>query len=158
MQPTLGERIERIAWGRVEAQLDALGHATPGPLLTAEECRTLAGMYGEAARFRSRIVMRRHTFGEGEYQYFARPLPEIVAELRRLVYPRLVPIANRWQKALGLAPELSGRARRIPRDLSRGRPDAADAAAPANTGPATTTVCTRISTASCISRSRWRSC
>ncbi len=105
---TLGERIERIDWRRVEAQLDALGHATPGPLLTAEECRTVAEMYGEAARFRSRIVMRRHAFGEGEYQYFARPLPEIVAELRRLVYPRLVPIANRWQEALGLRPRYPG--------------------------------------------------
>jgi hypothetical protein len=60
-------------------------------------------MYGEAARFRSRIVMRRHAFGEGEYQYFAHPLPALVAGLRRLTYPHLVGIANRWQEALGLA-------------------------------------------------------
>jgi hypothetical protein len=105
---TLDERIERVDWRRIEEQLDARGHATPGALLTTEECRTIAGMYGEAARFRSRIVMRRHTFGEGEYQYFARPLPEIVAELRRLVYPRLVPIANRWQEALGLGSRYPG--------------------------------------------------
>ena len=56
-----------------------------------------------AARFRSRIVMRRHAFGEGEYQYFAYPLPELVAGLRELTYPRLVGIANRWQEALGLS-------------------------------------------------------
>jgi hypothetical protein len=101
-RPALRQRIERVDWRRVEVQLDATGHATPGALLSAEECRAVAGLYGETARFRSRIVMRRHAFGEGEYQYFARPLPEIVAGLRELVYPRLVPIANRWREALGL--------------------------------------------------------
>jgi uncharacterized protein len=72
-----------------------------GPLLTAVECRALAGLYGETARFRSRIVMGRHTYGEGEYQYFARPLSEAVAELRRRVYSRLVGVANRWRGLLG---------------------------------------------------------
>jgi uncharacterized protein len=98
---TLAERVERIAWPELEAELDERGHATTGPLLTPAECRALAGLYGETARFRSRIVMGRHTYGEGEYQYFARPLPEIVAELRRRVYARLVPIANRWRGLLG---------------------------------------------------------
>ena len=101
-RPTLEERLEGVAWRGVEDQLDELGYATTGPLLSAEECRGVAQMYGEAARFRSRIVMRRHAFGEGEYQYFAHPLPELVAGLRELTYPRLVGIANRWQEALGL--------------------------------------------------------
>jgi uncharacterized protein len=101
--PTLEERLERVAWDGVEGQLDELGYATTGPLLSADECRGVAQMYGEAARFRSRIMMRRHAFGEGEYQYFAHPLPALVGGLRRLTYPRLVGIANRWQEALGLA-------------------------------------------------------
>jgi uncharacterized protein len=101
-RPTLEERIERVAWQGVEDQLDELGYATTGPLLRAEECRGVAATYDQAARFRSRIVMRRHAFGEGEYQYFAHPLPELVAGLRELTYPRLVGIANRWQEALGL--------------------------------------------------------
>src|SRR5918995_6719799 len=101
-RPALEERIERVAWQGVEEQLDELGYATTGPLLSAEECRGVAQMYGAAARFRSRIVMRRHAFGEGEYQYFAEPLPETVAGLRALVYPRLVGLANRWQEAFGL--------------------------------------------------------
>ena len=96
----LEERVGRIAWPETEAALDELGHATTGPLLTPAQCQALAGLYGQSARFRSRIVMRRHAFGEGEYQYFAHPLPEIVADLRRLVYERLVPIANRWRAAL----------------------------------------------------------
>ena len=97
----LGRRLEQIAWPEVEAALDEQGHATTRPLLTPAECRALAGLYGEPGHFRSRIVMRRHAFGEGEYQYFANPLPEIVAELRRRVYQRLVPLANRWRQALG---------------------------------------------------------
>jgi hypothetical protein len=102
-RPTLEERLGRVAWQGVEDQLDELGYATTGPLLSAEECRGVAEMYDQAARFRSRIVMRRHAFGEGEYQYFAHPLPELVAGLRRLTYPHLVGIANRWQEALGLS-------------------------------------------------------
>ena len=44
--------------------------------------------------------MARHRFGEGEYKYFAAPLPPLVGALRTHVYPRLVPVANRWADAL----------------------------------------------------------
>jgi hypothetical protein len=50
--------------------------------------------------------MQRHSFGQGEYQYFAYPLPEIVARLRHAVYPQLAPTANRWRDALGQAGRL----------------------------------------------------
>ena len=97
----LRRRLDGVGWNRVERDLDTLGHATTGPLLMPEECAAVAAMYGDPARFRSRIDMRRHAFGEGEYQYFAYPLPAIVAELRQAIYPRLAPIANRWSEALG---------------------------------------------------------
>ncbi len=46
--------------------------------------------------------MARHGFGRGEYKYFCYPLPEVVADLREALYPRLAPVANRWYEAMGI--------------------------------------------------------
>jgi len=48
------------------------------------------------------VVMARHGFGRGEYQYFAYPLPERVAALREMLYPPLAEMANRWSEAMGV--------------------------------------------------------
>ncbi|MDA7416314.1 2OG-Fe(II) oxygenase [Xenophilus arseniciresistens] len=96
-------RVAAIAWERVEAGLDQEGAAVLPGLLTPAECEAAAALYDQPGRFRSRVVMARHGFGRGEYQYFAHPLPASVAALRASFYPRLVPIANRWQGAMGLA-------------------------------------------------------
>ncbi len=95
-------RVEAIDWTEVQVDLDRHGWATCGRILTVEECRALAGLYDEDGPFRSRIVMARHGFGRGEYKYFRYPLPEIVTELRTALYPRLAPIANRWNEAMRL--------------------------------------------------------
>jgi hypothetical protein len=47
------------------------------------------------------VDMARFRFGEGEYKYFANPLPPVVRELRRHAYPNLAPIASAWEAALG---------------------------------------------------------
>jgi hypothetical protein len=70
-------------------------------LLGARECKEICALYEQPERFRSKVVMAKHGFGRGEYQYFANPLPERVLELRRTLYPSLVPVANRWAEALG---------------------------------------------------------
>jgi hypothetical protein len=82
------------------ADLDTRGFAATGPLLTPGECAALVALYDEAPRFRSKVVMARHGFGRGEYQYFDHPLPDLVGRLRRLVYPHLAPIANGWAERL----------------------------------------------------------
>ena len=78
------------------------GYQRLGPLLTREECEAVRALYADTARFRSRIDMARYQFGRGEYQYFAYPLPRIVENLRRQLYPELAPHANRWMQALSL--------------------------------------------------------
>jgi hypothetical protein len=45
--------------------------------------------------------MERYRFGIGDYKYFAKPLPELVAELRSSAYPHLAEVANQWAEALG---------------------------------------------------------
>jgi hypothetical protein len=92
----IADRVKPLDWERLSRDLDAQGSAVAEHLLAADECEALAALYAEEHRFRSRVVMGRHGFGRGEYQYFAYPLPEIVAALRTGLYPGLAPIANRW--------------------------------------------------------------
>ena len=95
-------RVTALDWARVSQDLDAQGNATIERLLSPDECRAIAGLYPKDEIFRSRVVMARHGFGRGEYQYFSYPLPDIVGGLREAVYPYLVPIANRWNSAMGM--------------------------------------------------------
>ena len=96
----MDDRLARLDWAGIEAALDAQGYATTLPLLDAAGCRALSALYGQEAPFRSRVVMQRHGFGRGEYKYFRYPLPAAVDELRRAIYPRLAPTANRWRERL----------------------------------------------------------
>ena len=92
-----------LDWPRIASELDVHGCATTGALLPAETCAQLIDSYDDEARFRSRIVMAHHGFGQGEYKYFAAPLPTTVAALRSSFYPPLAGIANRWNERLDIA-------------------------------------------------------
>ena len=96
----IAERVDAIDWTEIAAQLDGHGWATIERFLSTGECRVIAGFYDDDSAFRSRIVMARHGFGRGEYKYFRYPLPDIVADLRAALYPRLAPIANRWNESM----------------------------------------------------------
>ena len=76
------------------------GYATIGVILRASECAALIALYPDRDRFRSRVVMERHSYGVGEYKYFARPMPPLVEELRAAMYSRLAPTANRWAERM----------------------------------------------------------
>jgi uncharacterized protein len=97
---SLRQRIDAVEWDRAAGDLDARGNATLEQLLTPDQCDGLAALYDDDTHFRSRVVMARHGFGRGEYKYFRYPLPPVVGELRAMLYPRLAPIANRWNEAM----------------------------------------------------------
>jgi uncharacterized protein len=95
------ERVADLDWLAITDGVDELGCVVAGPVLTADECRGLAGVYDEDQRFRSTVDMARHRFGEGQYRYFDYPLPDVVAELREAFWPHLLPIARAWAAKLG---------------------------------------------------------
>src|SRR5262245_61893661 len=87
-------RVAACDWTQLAAELDERGYALTLPLLSPAECDGLIGLYADGEAFRKRVVMERQNFGRGEYQYFADPLPSIIAELRESFYPPLADIAN----------------------------------------------------------------
>ena len=91
-----------LDWQAIEDDLNCHGCALVPGLMAPAACTALAAQYEEPQRFRSRVVMERHGFGRGQYQYFAYPLPEAVAALRTALYAPLAAIANRWLAAMGL--------------------------------------------------------
>ncbi|MBL8670247.1 MAG: 2OG-Fe(II) oxygenase [Alphaproteobacteria bacterium] len=93
-------RLGGYDWAAMADSLDAVGYAVLPRLLDSRACAAVAGLYDDDRRFRSRVVMRRHGFGSGEYKYFAAPLPTLVAALRAAAYSRLAPIADRWAASL----------------------------------------------------------
>ena len=95
------QAVDALDWPRIVRDLDAFGCAATGTLLAPDACARLAGCYEQPALFRSRVVMARHGFGRGEYQYFAYELPALVQALRAAFYERLVPVANGWAARLG---------------------------------------------------------
>ena len=97
----LAARVTTLDWERIGADLDATGCATTRPLLSPGLCEELAVEYDREDAFRSRVVMARHGFGRGEYQYYNYPLPAPIQQLRSSLYPPLAAIANRWQQARG---------------------------------------------------------
>lgn len=95
-------RVETVDWQAIATELDDEGTAVLRRLLPPEECARLVADYQREDIYRSRIVMARHGFGRGEYKCFQYPLPDVLQELRETLYPKLAPIANRWNKEMGV--------------------------------------------------------
>jgi uncharacterized protein len=97
---SISQRIEALPWQELLQTLDNQGFAKIGKLLEPEECQQLITLYQDRESFRSRIMMERYRFGQGEYQYFDYPLPNIVQSLRETVYTHLFSLANNWNQSL----------------------------------------------------------
>ncbi|RDS84948.1 proline hydroxylase [Dyella monticola] len=95
--------LPSIDWTTLAHDLDQFGAARLPGLLDVDACRSLAALYADDHLFRSRVVMARHGFGQGEYKYFAYPLPAVVQALRTAFYAPLADMANRWNQAMDIA-------------------------------------------------------
>jgi hypothetical protein len=93
--------VAGLDWTAIARDLDELGSALTGSVLGPKECEAIAAFYDDDRRFRSTIDMARFRFGQGQYRYFDRPLPKLVAELRAAFWPHLLPIARAWAERLG---------------------------------------------------------
>ncbi|OOL38810.1 MULTISPECIES: 2OG-Fe(II) oxygenase [Pseudomonas] len=96
------QTFDALDWAALGQQIDQDGCAVIKSLLSAQACDDVSALYTQSAPFRSQVIMARHGFGRGEYKYFNYPLPDTVARLRSALYPRLVPIANRWYECMDL--------------------------------------------------------
>jgi uncharacterized protein len=103
MDITVPQRLAQLDWTNITESLWQRGYALTSALLTPSECADLVNLYQSEEPFRSHIEMSRYRFGRGDYKYFDYPLPAIVQQLREHSYPRLVPLANEWNAALGLS-------------------------------------------------------
>jgi uncharacterized protein len=98
------QRIDAVDHTWLRTELDTYGAAVLPRLLHEAECTEFIECYGRTELFRKRVMMARHNYGRGEYQYFAYPLPPQLEALRSSLYPLLVPVANAWSEALGSSP------------------------------------------------------
>lgn len=87
-------------WPQTSADVSTHGFAVLHSLFAPEACAAIAALYDEPQRFRSHIRMARYNFGQGEYKYFAYPLPDWLASLRSELYARLAPIGSEWANVL----------------------------------------------------------
>jgi uncharacterized protein len=87
-----------LDWRAISADLNTSGYTILPALVSPENCRSLAAMYDHDKLFRNRVIMARHGYGQGEYRYFAYPLPSLVQRLRTAIYPGLAGVANDWMQ------------------------------------------------------------
>jgi hypothetical protein len=95
-------RVAAYDWQSLAGELDSYGCAVLPKLLSPEECRTTAALYPDEGHFRSHVTMARHGFGKGEYRYYKYPLPDLLGNLRMVLYPQLAVVANEWNGRMGI--------------------------------------------------------
>jgi uncharacterized protein len=92
--------LATLDWTQLTEALDRHGFVRTPPIYDDDECDALLDLFA-AGSFRSTIDMRRYRFGEGQYKYFDRPLPDLITQVRTAFYPPLATLANAWAERLG---------------------------------------------------------
>ncbi len=95
------KRVAERDWQQLGERLTRAGCVLIPGLVDAATCERLRLMFDEESRFAKTVVMDRPEFGKGAYRYFRAPIPDVVDQLRRAVYPPVARIANDWQNLLG---------------------------------------------------------
>src|SRR5207302_5583871 len=94
-------RLAKFDWKAIEAGLDLEGQAVLPGLLSAHECDALIALDANDKAFADVGSHDALLPGAGELEPSA-GLPSF-QELRAALYEKLAPIANRWNKTMGLA-------------------------------------------------------
>ena len=115
-----GSKIAGVDWAELGERLTRDGVVLIRGLLDGSTCASLRSMFDEDARFAKTVVMSREDFGQGIYRYFRAPIPVVVDQLRRAMYPYLARIANESQRLLNEPEE-------FPQDWEAFRRQCADA-------------------------------
>lgn len=76
------------------------GYCVIPQLISPSDCADIKKLYAQSDLFRSRVIMKRHGFGQGEYQYFVEHMPKPLKLLRSWLYASLAPLANQLMTAL----------------------------------------------------------
>ncbi|WP_085909338.1 2OG-Fe(II) oxygenase [Kiloniella majae] len=92
----------RVFEAEITRSLDEKGYAILKGVISELECQALADGYDAEDPYRSRVVMSRHGFGQGEYKYFGYPLPDLITRLRTKLYEPLAIIGNRWNGLMNI--------------------------------------------------------
>ncbi|WP_190810705.1 2OG-Fe(II) oxygenase [Flagellimonas sp. S3867] len=94
------EKLATIPWEKITQELNEQGYAIIENVLDDQYCMELIKGFENHKLYRKVVDMERYRFGKGKYKYFKYPLPDVLSGLRKLIYPKLVPIANQWMHNL----------------------------------------------------------
>jgi hypothetical protein len=94
-------RLMKLDWRSLRDRLTQEGGVLIAGLLDAQACKWLCNQFDDMTLFAKTVVMDRPEFGLGMYRYFRAPIPDMVDQLRRAVYPYAANIANLWRELLG---------------------------------------------------------
>jgi tetratricopeptide (TPR) repeat protein len=88
------QRLATLEWHALANRLTREGYAVIAGLVDAPTCEGLCGLFDDDRLISKTVVMDRPEFGKGVYRYFRAPIPKVVDQLRRAVYPHVARIAN----------------------------------------------------------------